>query len=43
MQFVALLEVIEMNAWFQQDGATCHTARKTMALLGEFSGEKLIS
>lgn len=29
--------------WFQQDGATCHTARETMALLRERFGEQLIS
>jgi len=28
---------------FQQDGATCHTARQTMALLREQFGEQLIS
>jgi hypothetical protein len=26
MQFVALFEVNDRNAWFRQDGATCHTA-----------------
>jgi hypothetical protein len=36
MQFVALLEVNERKAWLRQDGATCHTAMKTMALLREF-------
>jgi hypothetical protein len=41
MQFIALLEV--NDAGFQQDGATCHTAGKTMELLRERFGEKLIS
>jgi hypothetical protein len=43
MHFAALLEVDERNAWFQQGRATYHAARKTMALLREFFGEKLIS
>jgi hypothetical protein len=43
MQFVVLLEVNERNAWFQQDRATRHSARKTMVLLRQFFGEKLIS
>lgn len=29
--------------WFQQDGATCHTANETMELLQEHFGEKVIS
>ena len=29
--------------WFQQDGATAHTARPTMALLREFFGDRIIS
>ena len=31
------------DIWFQQDGATCHIARETMALLREQFGEQLIS
>lgn len=31
------------NLWFQQDGATAHTARQTMDLLREIFGERLIS
>lgn len=31
------------DIWFQQDGATCHTARATMALLREHFDEQLIS
>ncbi|GFW28940.1 putative transposable element [Trichonephila clavipes] len=29
--------------WFQQDGATCHTARATIALLKDTLGDRLIS
>ncbi|GFV97164.1 uncharacterized protein TNCV_3527491 [Trichonephila clavipes] len=29
--------------WFQQDGATCHTARATIDLLKETFGDRLIS
>ncbi|GFV30560.1 DUF4817 domain-containing protein [Trichonephila clavipes] len=29
--------------WFQQDGATCHTARATIDLLKDTSGDRLIS
>jgi hypothetical protein len=29
--------------WFQQDGATDHTARATMDLLGQLFGERIIS
>ena len=31
------------DIWFQQDGATCHTARKTMDLLHSRFGEQFIS
>uniref|UniRef100_A0A0K2TJQ2 Putative LOC101238983 [Hydra vulgaris] n=1 Tax=Lepeophtheirus salmonis TaxID=72036 RepID=A0A0K2TJQ2_LEPSM len=31
------------NIWFQQDGATCHTACSTMDLLGHHFGEQLVS
>ncbi|GFT34961.1 putative DD41D transposase [Trichonephila clavipes] len=29
--------------WFQQDGATCHTARVTIDLLKDTFGDRLIS
>ena len=29
--------------WFQQDGATCHTARETVDLLRSRFGEQFIS
>ena len=32
-----------VDMWFQQDGATCHTARETMDLLKDEFGEQLIS
>lgn len=31
------------DIWFQQDGATCHTARETMDILKQRFGEQLIS
>ena len=31
------------DIWFQQDGATCHTARETMDLLRSRSGEQFFS
>lgn len=31
------------NMWFQQDGATCHTAHETVAVLQEKFGERIIS
>lgn len=31
------------NLWFQQDGATAHTARQTMDMLREIFGERIIS
>ncbi|GFV30838.1 transposable element Tc3 transposase [Trichonephila clavipes] len=44
-------KVIEMSSllhsalelWFQQDGATCHTARATIDLLKDTFGDRLIS
>ena len=42
-QFISLLEPEERRCWFQQDGAPAHTAGSTMAMLEEFSGEKIIS
>lgn len=35
------LNLVDM--WFQQDGATCHTARDSMAILRENFGEQFIS
>ena len=31
------------NQWFQQDGATCHTANNTLSLLRDVFGDNLIS
>ncbi|GFW90781.1 transposable element Tcb2 transposase [Trichonephila clavipes] len=35
--------VQSMELWFQQDGATCHTARTTIDLLKDTFGDRLIS
>ncbi|GFV72559.1 uncharacterized protein TNCV_4084591 [Trichonephila clavipes] len=37
------LKDIEEELWFQQDGATCHTARATIDLLKDTFGDRLIS
>jgi len=29
--------------WFQQDGATCHTAKQTMRLLSQIFGNRILS
>jgi len=42
-QFIALLQVDKRNCWFQQDGATAHTAASTMEILHKFFGENVIS
>ncbi|GFX72270.1 uncharacterized protein TNCV_4551921 [Trichonephila clavipes] len=34
---------IKQEVWFQQDGATCHTARATIDLLKDTFGDRLIS
>ncbi|GFW75194.1 heat shock 70kDa protein 8 [Trichonephila clavipes] len=34
---------IDKELWFQQDGATCHTARATIDLLKDTFGDRLIS
>ncbi|GFW58098.1 hypothetical protein TNCV_2742441 [Trichonephila clavipes] len=34
---------IREELWFQQDGATCHTARATIDLLKDTFGDRLIS
>ncbi len=41
--FIASLEPEERDCWFQQDGATAHTAESTIAFLKEFFGERLIT
>ncbi|GFY20573.1 transposable element Tc3 transposase [Trichonephila clavipes] len=33
----------KVELWFQQDGATCHTARATIDLLKDTFGDRLIS
>ncbi|GFS80484.1 uncharacterized protein TNCV_3448811 [Trichonephila clavipes] len=39
-----VLEVQRLQElWFQQDGATCHTARATIDLLKDTFGDRLIS
>lgn len=38
------LEAIDLDdMWFQQDGATCHTARETLTILREFAPGRVIS
>ena len=34
---------LDQNAWFQQDGVTCHTAKASMALLREMFPQHIIS
>ena len=42
--FLPKMEELDMpDMWFQQDGATCHTARETMAQLRAAFGEQFIS
>ena len=42
--FIAELDESEIQcAWFQQDGATAHTAKKTLAFLEEFFADRIIS
>ena len=42
--FLAKMQELDLhNMWFQQDGATCHTARVTMDLLRVEFGEQFIS
>jgi len=40
---VMIDELDLVDVWFQQDGATCHTARETMAQLRATFGEQFIS
>ncbi|GFX14102.1 putative transposable element [Trichonephila clavipes] len=35
--------ILSLELWFQQDGATCHTARATIDLLKDKFGDRLIS
>lgn len=43
-RFFPVLDDMENdNFWFQQDGATCHTSRETIALLNEKFPRKVIS
>ena len=37
------IEARSLHIWFQQDGATCHTAHETMDLLRSRFGEQFIS
>ncbi|GFV71364.1 tc3a_0 protein [Trichonephila clavipes] len=37
------LKILSLELWFQQDGATCHTARSTIDLLKDTFGYRLIS
>jgi hypothetical protein len=42
--FIGLLEEDDIiYSWFQQDGATAHTANNSMKLLNEIFGEHVIS
>jgi hypothetical protein len=41
MNFISLLEVDEQDCWFQQDGATAHTANSIMQMLSEFFGGRI--
>ncbi|GFT29969.1 DUF4817 domain-containing protein [Trichonephila clavipes] len=38
-----MIRIISKELWFQQDGATCHTARATIDLLNDTFGDRLIS
>ncbi len=40
--FIVLLEEDERYAWFQQDGATAHMAKKPMDVLTEFFEDRII-
>ncbi|GFW90993.1 uncharacterized protein TNCV_1758671 [Trichonephila clavipes] len=42
--FIPELNIYDVQElWFQQDGATCHTARATIDLLKDTFGDRLIS
>ncbi|GFX41647.1 putative transposable element [Trichonephila clavipes] len=41
--FIAYVRLFGMELWFQQDGATFHTARATIDLLKDTFGNRLIS
>ncbi|GFY13565.1 heat shock 70kDa protein 8 [Trichonephila clavipes] len=40
---VPMNSTVRKELWFQQDGATCHTARATIDLLKDTFGDRLIS
>jgi hypothetical protein len=42
-QFVALLELDELDCWCHEDGAACRTTNETLNMLRDFFGERLIS
>ena len=41
--FLKIDDIEADDIWFQQDGATCHTANETINLLQEKFGESIIS
>jgi hypothetical protein len=41
-QFVALLETDELDCWFHEDGANCHTTNETLNMFREFLGNHLL-
>ncbi len=41
--FIANLEADECYCWLQQDGATAHTSKDTMAFLSSFFNDRLIA
>ncbi|GFT42535.1 putative LOC100569746 [Trichonephila clavipes] len=41
--FESMPRLVTAELWFQQDGATCHTARATIDLLKDTFGDRLIS
>jgi hypothetical protein len=43
VNFISLLEVDKQDCWFQQDGATAHTANSAMQMLSKFFGGCIIS
>ncbi|GFU57658.1 putative DD41D transposase [Trichonephila clavipes] len=43
IDYKTVLNHLRKELWFQQDGATCHTARVTIDLLKDTFGDRLIS
>ena len=41
--FLKINDIDADDIWFQQDGATCHTANETINLLKKKFGESIIS